>query len=678
MTKLTIGQVLQKGKEAQEAGELKEAERLYEEILKVQPKHSDANYNIGLLAMSVGNTTKALPFLKRALKANPNRAQFWHSYITALINLDRLAEARIVFAQVKSNGAKGSGFSQIERNLEQARGKSLIRPGDIRDSKQYPHQDQLRSLMNLYTRGKMAAVIKRSKTLSKKYPNAKIIWNLMGASAVQIGQLDQAIFAFQKVLAINPDDADGHNNLANAYLEQGKLTEALEAYSKALSLRLDYADACNGIGVVLAKQGKLSEALKAYRKVLAIKPDYAEAHNNMGNAFKEQEMFEEAIEAYSKALSLKPDYAEAYNNIGNALKEQGKFEEAIEAFGKALIIKPDYSQVHFYLSALITYDAEHPQISEVETLLQCSKLSGSDRCHLHYTYAKMKEDLGEFDTAFDSYLAAGKLRKEELAYDFVQDRRKFIVIKKTAPRFKQLFTSEPEISKQIPIFILGMPRSGTTLVEQIVSAHTEVSGAGELNWVAQFGSDLVFDRTPINNKTLLVFRECYLAELAKSADGRRFLTDKMPENFLYIALIRAALPEAKIVHVQRTGEAVCWSNFKHYFSSKSLGYSYNLKDTVGYFGLYKDLMRFWCESYDRQIYHLSYEELTENQEPEIRRLIEYLGLNWEDACLAPQNNERSVKTASQLQVRQPIFMDSSQAWRKYEPFLKGVFDGLET
>jgi len=161
------------------------------------------------------------------------------------------------------------------------------------------------------------------------------------------------------------------------------------------------------------------------------------------------------------------------------------------------------------------------------------------------------------------------------------------------------------------------------------------------------------------------------------ADGQAFITDKMPQNFRFIALICAAFPEAKIVHVQRSAQATCWSNFKHYFVSKGLGYSYNLRDTVKYYSLYTDLMRFWHKTYGSRIYNLDYDKLTENQEQETRCLIEHLGLYWDEACLAPQNNKRYVRTASQQQVRKKVYKGSSQAWRKYEPFLDGVFDELE-
>ena len=173
------------------------------------------------------------------------------------------------------------------------------------------------------------------------------------------------------------------------------------------------------------------------------------------------------------------------------------------------------------------------------------------------------------------------------------------------------------------------------------------------------------------------FRNRYLKELVKKANGRAFITDKMPQNFLHIGLICAAFPEAKIIHLQRNPEATCWSNFKHYFGSKGLGYSYKLRDTVKYYGLYKDLMLFWSQNYCNRIYNLDYDKLTEDPELETRRLIEYLGLNWEDACLAPQNNKRSVKTASQQQVRKKVYTGSSRAWQKYEPFLDHAFKGLK-
>jgi tetratricopeptide (TPR) repeat protein len=490
-------------------------------------------------------------------------------------------------------------------------------------------------------------------------------------------QFDSAIEAYRKSLAIKPNNVAVQTNLGSALKEQGKLEEALEAYTKALEIKPDYAEAYNNMGTVFQEQGKLEEAIEAYNKALAIKPDNPKGHNNMGNALKEQGKLGEAIEAYNKALAIKPNYAEVYNNMGITLGDRGKLDESIEAYNKALAIKPDYAEAHRHLSIVTKYNSDAAQISEVEALLQQTDLNGSDRCHLLYTNAKMQEDLGNLSAAFDSYVAGGDLRQNLLAYKFSQDEYLFGQIKKTAPRFKDVALNvTSELIRHTPIFILGMPRSGTTLVEQIISAHSEVTGAGELNYANEFGIDLAVGQKPVDSETLQSFRKRYLAELAKRADGQAFVTDKMPQNFRYIALICAAFPEAKIVHVQRNAEATCWSNFKHYFVSKNLGYSYNLGDTAKYYGIYKNLMHFWYQSYSDRIYNLNYDKLTEEQEPETRLLIEYLGLNWNDACLAPQKNKRYVKTSSQQQVRQEIYKGSSQAWRQYKPFLNGVFDGL--
>ena len=516
--------------------------------------------------------------------------------------------------------------------------------GTAGSQNQDPPQDQLQSLINLYSQGQLQQALKQAETLVQQFPKSAILFNIQGALLKGLGQLEAAI----------------------------------EAYNKALIIKPDYAEAYSNMGITLKNQGKLEAAIEAYNKALIIKPDYAEAYNNMGNALRDQGKLEDAIEAYNKALAIKPDYAEAYNNMGNAFQDQGKLEEAIDAYNKALAIKPDYADANRHLSSVSKYKPNNPQIGTVDKLLKRPDLKDADRCHLLYTFAKMNEDLGKPEIAYENYVAGGALRQKLLAYDPEQDQRLFAKIKGNAPSLKDFaFDASGRATAQTPIFILGMPRSGTTLVEQIISSHSEVTGAGELNYTQQFGVDLTVGQKPVNAETVQSFRERYLAELAKRAEGQVFVTDKMPQNFQYIALICAAFPEAKIVHVQRSAEATCWSNFKHYFASNSLGYSYNLSDTVRYYGLYQDLMHFWSQSYSDRIYHLDYDDLTEDQEPQTLRLIEYLELNWEDACLAPQKNKRSVRTASQQQVLQKIYKGSSQAWRKFEPFLDGVFDGLE-
>ena len=286
--------------------------------------------------------------------------------------------------------------------------------------------------------------------------------------------------------------------------------------------------------------------------------------------------------------------------------------------------------------------------------------------------------MGKIEKAFDCLDKCNLLKKENSNFSMNEQENIFNKIKNF---FFDMDNKNLEFNdkiKSIPIFIVGMPRSGTTLVEQIISSHSQVTGAGELGFVRRFGAGIATGTTEVNNQSLLDFRHNYLNKLRNVSNENLIITDKMPQNFRYIALLCAAFPEAKIVHVQRNAEATCWSNFKHYFASKGLGYSYDLADTVRYYGLYKELMHFWSQSYSDRIYLMDYDKLTEDQEPETRRLVDYLELNWEEACLAPQNNKRAVKTVSQQEVRQEVYKGSSQAWRKYAPFLDGVFDELET
>ena len=778
MTELTIDQALQQGIKAHKAGQVQEADRLYTTILKAQPKHPDANHNMGVLAVGVGKVEQALPFFKTALEANPATAQFWISYIDALIKLGKLADAKAVLDQAKSKGAKGDGFDKLEQKLNDAgqeplqaselaselqpkqpnildtlkldqaikMAKKKAEAGDPGEAKriyqdilakfpknkrasgglkalvgrpasevaivQNPPLDQLQALFDLYSQMQFTPALERTETLVQQFPKSAVLFNIQGTVLKSLGQLDLAVEAYKKALAIKPDFAEVFNNLGNILRDQDKVDAAIEALKSAVKIQPDFADAYNNLGLALAKKGVLEPAMKAYSKALIIQPDHADAHNNIGNIFKERDEFDKAIGAYTKALKIKPDHAAAYNNLGNAytdsgklddavaayihaleiqpnyadaynnmglaLKEQGQRDKAIDAFRKSLELKPGHADAFRNLSNVAGGNSNKLLIKNVSSLLKNNDLSSIDRCQLLFTFAKMNEDLGDFNAAFHNYVAGGALRRSLLEYQFEHDVHLFSQIKSVAPRFKNIEVNKTQ--KDIihtPIFIIGMPRSGTTLVEQIVSMHTKVTGAGELNYAEKFGFDLAVGQTPSNAETLHVFRECYLAELSKKDEGLPYITDKMPQNFRYVALICAAFPEAKIVHVRRQAQATCWSNFKQYFTSKGLGYSYDLADTVRYYNLYHDLMHFWSQSYSDRIYHLDYDKLTDDQEPETRRLIDYLELDWQEPCLAPQKNRRFVKTASQQQVREKVYKGSSQHWRKYKPFLDGVFDGLE-
>ena len=372
---------------------------------------------------------------------------------------------------------------------------------------------------------------------------------------------------------------------------------------------------------------------------------------------------------------MKPDYAEAHSNVGNTLQELGRFDRAELSYKQAIALKPDFAEAHSMLTSVKKFDAQDEQYSEMRELYLDTNISEEQRCHINFGLAKACEDLKDFEQAFRHYSEGNALRKKLLNYDINQDVELFRQIKFNYPRIEQNSLAPDKLSKNLmPIFIVGMPRSGTTLVEQIISSHSLVTGAGELSYATQFGAAIATGFSEANDAALLDFRHKYLAKL-KNVSGRNFIvTDKMPQNFRYIGLLCAAFPEAKIVHVQRNPAAVCWANYKQYFASKNIGYCYAIDDVIGYHKLYRNLMDFWTTTLSNRIYNLDYERLTVNQESETRQLIDYLGLDWDGKCLSPQKNTRSVATASNLQVRKKVYQGSSEQWKEYKPFLNGAFD----
>ena len=629
-------------------GKLKEALEAYKKALSIRPDYAEAYLNMGNVLKEQEELQEAIGAYNKALAIKTDYADAYLNLGNALRDQGKLEEAIAAYNKVLS---VKPDYAEAYNN------KGLI----------FKEQEKLEEAINAY-----------NNALSIKPDYVEVHYNIGNVFRDQ-EKLQEAIEAYGNALSIKPDYADAYLSLGNALTEQGKLDQAIEAYSKALSIKPDYADAYLNMSVTLKEQGKLDEAIVASHEALSIKPDYVEAYLNMGATLEDQEKLDEAIEAYNKAISIKPDYADAHLNKGNVLKVQRTLDEAIEAYNKAISIKPDYADAHLNLSSIKKYAVNDEQFLQVQELYKSDGLSDHKRCKLSFTLAKMYEDVGNLDQAFSHLFVGNALRKKLLKYSFKQDADLFNRLKETQPYF--LINSleiKESLIKPKPIFILGMPRSGTSLVEQIISSHSKVAGAGELKLVEHLGKKLPLNPKSISIEAISEFRQRYLSELSKLSHGKHFVTDKMPHNFLFIPLICAAFPEAKIVHVQRNAAATCWSNYKQYFAVEGLGYCYDLKDVVSYYSLYSDLVEFWQAKYSDRIYNLNYEKLTKDQESETRELINILGLDWDKACLSPHKNKRRVRTASNQQVRQKVYKGSSEAWRKYEPYLGGAFDSLHS
>ena len=362
--------------------------------------------------------------------------------------------------------------------------------------------------------------------------------------------------------------------------------------------------------------------------------------------------------------------------MGNTLKELGRLDDAEASYREAIALKPDYAEAHRSLTILKKFSSEDEQFLKMQALYRDPAIAEESRGQICFALAKASEDLEDTAKAFKFYVEGNAVRKKQLGYDKAQDKELFERLKANYQQIRDAVASEIAASDTTPIFIVGMPRSGTTLAEQIISSHPLVTGAGELGFVSQFGSSIAFGQAPVNAETLTAFREQYLSALKQRSEGKTIVTDKMPQNFCFLGLVATALPEAHIIHVKRSPAAVCWANYTQYFANDSLEYCYSLDDILHYHELYEDLMQYWHQAMPNRIYDLDYEALTERQEEKTRKLIDHLGFEWDYACLSPQDNTRGVATASAAQVRQRVYQGSSEKWKRYLPFLNGALDHL--
>ncbi len=730
---LTVDQALQRGIAAHKEGKLEAAELFYRSILQVHPNHPDANHNLGALAMSVGKEQDALLFFKLALEANPSIEQFWLSYATALIESGHLDEARQALADATLNGIAPKKLGILSDQIQQTR--TRIVPSHEQQKKllacyenrRFDEAETLaRSMINEFPRHPfgwrvLGAVLRQTDNIDESL--AAINWalqlapkdpeahNSLGTAYLDLGRLEEAEASFKAAIACNPDYAEAHNNLGNTYTEQAKLEEAETSYRRALSLKpdlsvvynnlgntlhslgkldeaeasfrtalsldSDYAEAWNNLGSALHTLGKLDEAEANYRVALALKPDYAEAHNNLANTLLEQRRLGEAEESFGCSIALRPNIAETHYNLGLALQALGRLGEAEASYERAIAIRSDFTRAYLALTETKRFGSRDEQLSEMLNLYRDASISDEHRCQICFALAATLENMGDFQAAFQYYSEGNELRKRHLVYNSKDNKDTFSkLISGYQSLAKRSLLPSDTIITCVPIFIVGMPRSGTTLVEQIISSHSQVSGAGELPFVARYGSRLALGESQVDNSELSKFREKYLSALKKYSENRSMVTDKEPMNFRYLGLITKALPDAKIIHVRRDPAAVCWANYAKYFANETIAYAYSLDDILSQYKLYVDLMKYWKRSIPGRIYDLDYESLTVEQESETRKLIENLGLDWEDACLSPQDNKRIVSTASNVQVRTGIYQGSSELWKHYRPYLNGALDHL--
>lgn len=503
---------------------------------------------------------------------------------------------------------------------------------------------------------------------------------------LRLGDADGAIRHYERAVSAQPDYADAHYNLANVLSAQGRRQEAVAHYAKALELRPAFAEAHNNIANALQLLGRYDEAIPHYMNAVRLQPGIADVWHNLGKACFAVNRHEDAIAAYQRASAIDPSKPMVHNDLGAAHMVRGHLREAYAAFAAAVARDPRNATIHLNLARLARFKANDPRLAALEKLAEFApSLPDNDRIALNFALGKAHADLGNTERSFRHLLEGNALQREQVAYNEASTLDEFRRVRGTfTPKLMRKKSGGGDPSP-VPVFIVGMPRSGSTLIEQILASHSRVFGAGEIDDFAAAMREMpaASDGFPesiagLGAKDLRRLGERYMERIGAKAPDALRITDKMLSNISYLGVIHLALPNARIIHARRDPIDTCLSCFSIWFGDDDLPFTYDLAELGRYYRAYTELMNHWQTVLpDGVMIDVWYEDVVADLEGQAQRLVAHCGLDWEDRCLDFHLTERPVRTASVSQVRQPLYRDAVGRSRAYGDLLRPLLDALE-
>ena len=505
-------------------------------------------------------------------------------------------------------------------------------------------ENEIKILLNLFNSAKYDILISKAKKLIKKIPEYLILYNILGSAYQSIGDLKLAKETFLKGYKMDSNNIAIMNNLANVYKNIGEIEQ--------------------------------SEDL--FKKIIKKKPDYVNAYVNYGNLKRDNNDFQFAIDLYSKALEINPQIPTILYSLALAYQGLGKFDLAIDYAKKTLKIEPRFTQADMLISQSKKYQDKDSHYEEMNSKKDNLILNDDQKTNLFFALAKAEEDMGLIEKSFNNLDLANTIRRKSLNFNINNETNFFDQLKNIFSKAKFDTNITDTINKKKIIFILGMPRSGTSLTEQIITSHSCVFGAGELPQLSRIVKTKLMMNDDLSEESIsnLFSNEEFVNELRADYHdflkrfnaSEPFITDKAPLNFRWIGFIKILFPNSKIIHCSRNAKDNCLSIFKNFFEG-GLDFGYNQKELGTYYNLYLDLMRFWKEKFPNSIYDAQYEKIIEDPENEIKKMIKFCNLDWEENCLKFYNNKTPIKTLSTAQARKPIYKSSKNSFEKFAAYL---------
>jgi tetratricopeptide (TPR) repeat protein len=673
---------------AHQGGRLDEAEALYRRLLLAQPEEPDALHFLGVIAHQRGNPAEAIELISRAIARESGVAGYHSNLGEAHRALGQNEEAirhyrRALALQPGALATRfGLGTALLDRGEPAAAAaefEQVVR-AEPRDAQ--ARVNLANALLALDRREEAIQHYRAAIRAAPDYTEAAI--NLASV-LIDEGALREAITLLADAVARRPDLAEAHYELGRALKLAERYEDATAELERAFALKPERAATPLLLAQILSAKHQNEEAIPWFERAAALAPDSIEPLIGRGLACLDMDRFEEALAWFEKALERQPASADAHFNIGLALQRQGRFEEAMGWHEKAIALDPACAPAHFHLALNRKHESVDDKVRGIERALAVPGLSYEQKAGLHFALAKAYDDIGDYDAAFAQYRAGNEERKRSVLFkpeDFTR-----YVDRMIAAFPKSLFARLAPVGSpsELPAFVLGMPRSGTTLVEQILASHPLVFGAGELDFMRQMtlalapaiGTDRPFPECIALLEPPLAAKLAseHVVRLQALAPEALRVTDKLPNNFQRLGLIALLFPNARIFHCRRDPLDTCLSCYFQEFAHGQ-PFSFDLGFLGRFYRDYERLMAHWRTVLPTPPLDVPYEALVADQEGWSRRLVAHIGLDWDERCLAFHRAERQVHTASFWQVRQPIYSSSIGRWRHYAKHLGPLFEAL--
>ena len=711
--------------EQHQRGFLDEAAQLYRRVLATRPDDADALHLLGVVAHQQGDNVRAAECIGRAIARRPSVASYHANLGEVFRVLGRLDQA---VACCRNALRLQPTHPEAANNL----GNVLLAQGRWADAADQFHAalrlkpafalaaNNLGNALRLL--GDTAGALNAFREAVRLDPDLAVAHSNLGQFLLDHNEPYAALAHCRTAVRLRPTCAEAHSNLGNVVRELGQLAAAKDCYTEALRLQPNLAMLANNMGQILQEEGQLKEALAWYQRGLQLDANLPRLHVSLAGLLEEVEQYAEAGTRYETALRLDPNDADAHNGLGWVRHEDGRFEEGAERFRTALRLKPDCVPAHCNLGILseeagdleeaercfrtaLHYDSRHAgawsqlatllrgklpedDLAAMRRLMSTGDLTESRQALLHFGLAQVLDARGCYDEAAEHLRLANAFhlagwRRRGHAYDAAAHSR---FVDQLVTAFTPAFLERARawgVDSDRPVFIVGLPRSGTTLIEQVLASHSQVFGAGELRLARADFTALADDgneATSFNGLSRLdAARVQHLA--AKHLGGLKALdakalrvVDKMPDNYLYLGLLTVLFPKSKFIHCCRDVRDVavsCWmTNFRH------IRWASDAEDIASRFRDYQRVMDHWRRTLPAPLLEVDYEETVTDLEGVARRLVSWCDLDWQPACLAFHESKRQVRTASVTQVREPIYKRSVARWKHYEDDLRPIFEKI--